>query len=952
MTPFLKSVAIDIYNKFGGNLSDIAIVFPNKRAGLFFNEYLVQNSTRPIWSPQYLTISELLEQNSVAVTGDPILLVSKLYKQYIKHTHSNESIDRFYHWGELLIKDFDDIDKHLADADKLFANLHELRELGNGSDILDEEQRAAIKQFFSNFKPEEESELKERFLKIWRVMGPIYHDFRAALRAENIAYEGMLYRDILENADTLEFPHKKYIFVGFNALNKVECKLFDILAERQQALFYWDYDTSYTDAEYHEAGHFMRQNLKRYPNALTNYSFNTLGNKKRIKIVSSATNSIQTRYVPQWIKENLSDKEIETAVVLCDETMLEPVLHTIPEDVRNINVTMGYPISHTPVYSLLRLLIDLQINGYDEEHDTFTLDAAHNLLSHPYILQCSPNAAETDKKIIDKRLFFPPVETLQADDFLARIFCRRTDNSLWFASIGDIIFHIAKNLGTTESDKKDIYNELFREALLKAFTQTQRFISIIESGELQLKQSTIGNLFMRALSSQSMPFHGEPVVGLQIMGLLETRNLDFKNIILLSANEGNLPKTNNENSFIPYNLRRAFGLTLSEYRDSIYAYNFFRLIQRAENITLMYNSSVDSATRGECSRYILQLQASNLHKIEKINLEAEQNSKNAEPVCVRKTAPMLEKLITYFDHAKNPKAHILSPTGINRYLACPLRFFYYYLMNLRRHDDITTELRPNDFGTIFHAAAEDFYNELTQGKRTTIEKKDLQPFIEKEALLYKYVDRAFGKHFFKQEDEKPTYDGEQYINREVLHRFLVRLLKCDAAHAPFTYIGSEQTVKFSLQIPHPTEKRNIELCLGGSADRIDKKDDTLEIIDYKTGGSEEKPDNLEQIFAYEGKNPGYIFQALLYSVAAKESNMARKVSPSLLYIHKKAAAQREDFIVKLGGEPITDISPLHSEFIQKLKETLSEIFDIETPFTPTDDRNRCEWCDYKKICGL
>ncbi|MBR3884274.1 MAG: PD-(D/E)XK nuclease family protein [Bacteroidaceae bacterium] len=950
MTPFLQLVANDIYNKFNGDLTDIAIVFPNKRAGLFFNKYLLQNSNRPIWSPKYLTISELFEQCSNTIKADPILLVCKLYNIYCKHTHSNESIDRFYHWGELMIKDFDDIDKNLADADTLFTNLNDLQALGNGSDVLTDEQREAISRFFINFKTEEKSEIKKRFLNIWQVLGDIYHDFKEALRKDNIAYEGQLYRDTIEKIDTLSFPYKKYIFVGFNALNGVECTLFDTLKERGQALFYWDYDNSYINAQYHEAGLFMHRNLKRFPNALSDELFDNLSTKKNIEIISTATESIQARYIPEKIKSLVGGNEIDTAIILCDETMLESVLHTIPNDIKNINVTMGYPISHTPVYSLMRMLIDLQTRGYDEGQLTFTLEHVHNLLTHPYIIHCCPKAKEIDKKILEERCFFPDIDFFKGDELLEQLFTRFTDNSLWIASLGNAIYRIAQIITGKEDREGDIYEQLFREALLKTFTLTQRFITIIESGEAIMQQSTIGNLFMSALSMQSMPFHGEPVVGMQIMGLLETRNLDFKNLVMLSVNEGNLPKSGGDSSFVPYNLRRAFGLTLSEHRDSIYAYNFYRLMQRAENITFLYNSSTESATRGECSRYILQLLADNNHYIENISLQARQQNRIIEPRCIQKDKEIISKLTKRYNFANGNKAQILSPTAINQYIKCPLCFFYKYVLYLKKPQELTSELQATDVGNIFHAAAEDFYNKITENGQQRIEKSSLTPYIEKDALLYKFIDESFGKLFFKRE-KGFTYDGEQYINREVLHRFLLKLIKSDATHAPFTYIGSEKDINFPIVIKNPNKEEDIELCIGGRIDRIDEKDGTWSIIDYKTGGRIDKIGNITEVFEGKKSGSGYILQTLLYSIAAIENKMCEKASPTLIYIHKKFSEQRKDCVVKIADTPIVNVEMVRQEFMKLLNNLLEEIFDIEKPFKPIDDIKRCEWCDFKNLCG-
>ena len=622
MNAFLKHVAEDIYEKYGNRLADKAIVFPNKRAGLFFNEYLKNISPEPLWSPAYVTINELFEECSELVEGDTILLVSKLYKEYCKHTQCNEPLDKFYYWGEMLIKDFDDIDKNLVDVEKLFANLKELRAIGNAADTLDEKQKSAIRQFFTNFNTEEKSEIKRRFLSVWEVLLPIYNDFRNSLCNEGIAYSGMMCRDVIERKEELRFPFDKYIFVGFNALNKSENAIFKILQEQEKALFYWDYDVAYIGDKHHEAGRFMRENLKTYPNELEEIYYN-LYEKKNITFVSAATENIQTRYLSDWLTSNVKGNEIENAVVLCDEGLLSEVLHSIPPTVRDINVTMGYPVSHTPVYSFLQRLIELQIKGYDETRKKFRYEAVHAILKHPYTLQCSKNALTIDMEITKNRNLFPSNEQLHADEFLAKIFIPATDNITWINNLRDIIYTITTDSAQTD-EIKDVYDELFRESLFSAYTQAQRILSLLETGDLQLQLRTLSSLFMRVVGSLTLPFHGEPVVGLQIMGLLETRNLDFKNLILLSANEGNLPRNNNQNSFIPHNLRRAFGLMLTEHRNSVYAYNFYRLIQRAENITMLYNSSSDGAGQGERSRYMMQLLAERAEEIIEINLKAEQ----------------------------------------------------------------------------------------------------------------------------------------------------------------------------------------------------------------------------------------------------------------------------------------------------------------------------------------
>lgn len=985
MIPFLKLVAGDLYNRFNGKLDNIAVVFPNKRAGLFFNQYLLENSgNKPIWSPQYMTINELFGQCSELTAGDPILLVSKLYKEYIRPRRENESveeyeksvegIDDFYYWGEMLVKDFDDIDKNLADARMLFANIKELRELGTAKETLNEEQIDAINRFFKNFKPENESDIKKNFQDIWERLYTIYTNFKAALRRENIAYEGMLYRDVIENKEKLEFNYEKYVFVGFNALNGVERELFAMLEKSGKALFYWDYDIHYTKTVHHEAGHFMRKNLERFPNALKGENFNNIEKEKNITIVSSSSDSIQARYLSQWLDENLTKEEIETAIVLCDETMLEPVLHTIPEqangnDLRYMNVTMGYPISNTPIYELVKLLVELQTRGWNKKTGTFNLVNVSNILKHPYIIQGYEQSLALREKLLKEKKFYPTAEDLCLSPFLERIFVRHEDNFTWIESIADLIYDIACKISADEN-KHELYGKLFCEATLKVHTQVQRLMRLIESGELKMKQTTIGQLLIRMLLSQSMPFHGEPVVGLQIMGLLETRNLDFKNVILLSTNEGNIPKSSGENSFIPYNLRRAFGLTLSEHRDAIYAYYFYRLLQRAENMTLVYNNSTESKSRGESSRYILQLLGSNIYNVKHLALSAEQGNNTISSSPVEKNKSIMEILHNCFDRNSNPDAQMLTPTAVNRYIRCGLNFFYYYILKLKPQVEIDTEMQASDFGNIFHKAAEKFYEKLTKEKGNIIDAAMLEYYIKSPALLYDFVDAAFKEEFFK--GNSPVYNGEQYINRGMIHRFLKRLLEIDKQYGQFRYICGEQDIAMPYSFEH--KGRAIDLLIGGTIDRVDVKGDTINIVDYKTGGGKKETKvTLDTIFAHENKSANYRLQSFLYScvldelLSKKEIIMYRKkmewvkklkemqvskISPSLLYIHKEDTyKERQDFIIDLMNNPITDISTIKEEFMKKLEEVLRDIFDADLPFTPTDDKKRCEYCDYRNLCG-
>ena len=625
MQSFLQLVAHDLYAKIGNDLSRTVLIFPNKRAILFFNEYLAGESDQPIWSPAAMSISDLFQKLSVQKTGDPIRLVCELYKVFKEETESQETLDDFYFWGELLISDFDDVDKNLVDADKLFSNLQDLKSLMDDYEFLDKEQEEAIQQFFRNFSIERRTELKEKFISLWDKLGTIYHHYRKNLTELGIAYEGMLYRNVIEQLDTDQLKYDKYIFVGFNVLNKVEKEFFRKLQKADKAIFYWDYDIFYTQQiKKHEAGEFINRNLKDFPNELPASYFDSLKKPKKIRYISASTENAQARFLPEWIRTTFSsDNEKENAVVLCNEALLLPVLHSIPKEVKNVNITMGFPLAQTPVYSFINAAMELQTNGYRFDTGRFTYETVSAILKHPYTRQLSTKADIIERELTKTNRFYPLPSELKQDEFLANLFTPRNG----IKELCDYLIGLIKDISTLyrkEGEYNDIFNQLYRESLFQSFLKINRLYSLIESGELNIQPHTLKRLISKVLTSSNIPFHGEPAIGMQVMGVLETRNLDFRNLVMLSLNEGQLPKTGGESSFIPYNLRKAFGMTTIEHKNAVYAYYFYRLIQRAENITLLYNTSSDGLNRGEESRFMLQLLVEGPHEITREYLEAGQ----------------------------------------------------------------------------------------------------------------------------------------------------------------------------------------------------------------------------------------------------------------------------------------------------------------------------------------
>ena len=542
METFLKQVAHDLYKKTEGDFTKVAIVFPNKRASLFFNEYLAQESDRPIWSPTYVSISELFRQSSDLTIADPIKLVCDLYKVFQKATGSKETLDDFYFWGEMLIADFDDADKNMADTKALFSNLKDLNELMDNYDFLEEGQKEALSQFFHNFSIDQVTELKQRFISLWDVLGDIYTEYKTLLESQSVAYEGMLYRQVIEQLDVETLPYNKYIFVGFNVLNKVEHTLFKKLNEAGKALFYWDYDTFYLNKIPHEAGEFIRRNLRDFPSELPVSCFNNLSQPKDITFIESPTENGQVRYLPQWIRENLTPEEKETAVVLCNEALLQPVLHSLPDNVKHINITMGFPLSQTPAYSFVNALMELHTSGYNPNNGRYLFAEVISVLKHPYTRQLSPEAEKLEQTLTRDNRFYPLPSELKQDEVLELLFTPRRNNLDLCCMLSEALKEVAVIYQQQAASHSDAFDQLYRESLFKTYTLVNRFHTLIESKELNVQAGTFQRLLTRVMSSSSIPFHGEPAIGMQVMGVLETRNLDFRHLILLSVNEGQLPK--------------------------------------------------------------------------------------------------------------------------------------------------------------------------------------------------------------------------------------------------------------------------------------------------------------------------------------------------------------------------------------------------------------------------
>lgn len=957
---FLEYVAEDMLAKWGTDMSRIVVVFPNKRAALFMNEYMARMAGKPMWSPAYTTISELFGKHSEYVVGDSIKLVCDLHKSFVKCTGIDETLDHFYGWGQLLLTDFDDIDKNMADADKIFCNLKDIHELDDLSYLTDE-QRELLKRFFANFSHDQETELKKRFLSLWSHFGDIYHDYNQRLRNQGIVYEGAIYREVATRKD-IEFEYDTYIFVGFNLLQKVEQELFANLKKAGKAHFYWDFDTYYmprnNSAYTNAAGKYIAMYLEDFPNELDVCSADIYQNMRRPKDVSfvmASTENIQARYASQWLREEgrcLAGRK--TAVVMCDEAILAPIIQSLPPEADKVNITSGFPLGMTPIASFVSLLLDTYTSGIAGKGTCYRAQYASKLLRHAYTRYISDKANDVYATIKEQHLVYPDQATLTMngeDQGLALLF--KTIN------IGNVhlLHHVETIIKLIGVNAKDTEDAFLQESVFRMYTIINRLEQLAANGDMDVDINTLRRLIKQLIAAATIPFHGEPVVGIQIMGVLETRNLDFKHLLLLSCNEGNMPKGVNDSSFIPYAIRKAHGLTTIDNKVAIYSYYFHRLLQRAEDITIVYNNTTDNGHTGEMSRFMLQMMVDGQQKIKHYNLLADNSPIAHKPKSVSKAGSIKEKL----DGMKS-----LSPSAINRYIKCPLMFFYQYVASIKEPDCEDDVVDNRMFGNIFHKSAQLIYDDIMSHNNGRIEKASIQKYLNTKGLLESIVDRAFNEELFKVKNSmrSPYYNGLHLINRKVLIEYLRQLLHSDQRTAPFEMLALEDAVY--TQIAFETEDNNVrKIRIGGIIDRLDRVTDartgvsTIRVVDYKTGiQATRKIKEIEEIFSdmnISQKHSDYYLQAILYSLIVDNSTKYNKqkdcVSPALLFV-KQASKENYDPVLEIDSQKIANVREYKVEFEQHLKEVLHDIFNTNLPFTPTTDNTRCDKCAYRRICKV
>ena len=902
-TPFLKMVADDLIRRYGKDLSRLVMVFPNRRARLFLNEYLSAHGT--VWAPQCITISEFFSSLSDLTINDPIDSVCRIHDAYRRLTDSDETLDSFYGWGERLLSDFDDTDKNMADAKKLFTNVKDYRSIDFG-DCFTEEERKVIEGFFGKIGDDRSSKIRDNFLLLWNHMFPIYKDLNESLAKEGLAYEGALYRRTVEMMERGEviLPGEtdRWVFVGFNVLDAVEHKMMCLLNEMDRALFYWDYDVLYvSDESPYEAGEFLSNNLRDFPNALPAEAFRVMGNGQDLEYVAAPTENAQAFSATEWVKDNLTDDPKRTAIVICNENLLEPVIHALPPEVNEVNVTKGFPLSHTTAYTKL-------IKWLDE-----TDKIASVMADCEYISMLQTNVKEY---------------ATESDAQMGN------ENSLPYNAM---------------------LRELNAEACFRIYTILERLKSISRMEYFKVSCHTLRKLIIQLARQTDIPFHGEPAAGLQVMGVLETRNLDFENILVLSANEGMIPRNVSDNSFIPYPLKKAFGLTLATKKNAVYAYYFFRMIQRAKKVRLVYNCTADARQTGEMSRYMTQLLLSGKFQISHFMLSSKPDSKLPRRLIIPKPANILERLNFRRGDTERRECIPLSPSSLNLYLNCPLQFYFHRIAGLKKPQDRERGMDDIDFGNLFHDAAEIYYKNALEREVEDFKTWNVNKLREKDDITLRgCIDEAY----------KNLRRPRDVVAEETVLGYLKKLLKADAELGDLHIIDLE-TDKY-LDIPVKVGADTREIRIGGRIDRIDvatnpdesdpAKARTLRIVDYKTGKRVHEAKTVEDIFYKTQDRPYYLFQIILYALTMEKEvkRICGKDIPISTVLFYPSQYGKKDYSpwIKFAGKPLNAITEdIRNEFYDLLVKTLEEIANTEIPFIATDNEKACEHCDFRILCG-
>ncbi len=941
---FIEQVAADIYTNYQHQLQNVVLVFPNQRTGLFFRKALHKVAQKTTWMPKMYGISEFVKLQSPYKKIDNISMNVKLYRIFMQYSRRQEEFDQFYSWGEMLLEDFNEIDRQMINPTEIFKLIEDVQSIDQAFAFLTNDQIQAIKSFWESFMPPDFSDEQNNFREVWQILSQVYHDLQAELLQENLAYEGMYFRRCAESliANKHPFPTNNTIcFIGFNALTKSEETIFDAFRKRGQARYYWDYDNYYIQDENQEAGYFLRQYLSKFPSSVSarNQIAQAITNITEIGIPQSIG---QTKSVAQFFEQ---DYQNNAAILLPDQVLLMPLLNTLPTDVDK-NVTMGYPVRQSITFALLKSICEMHrhLRKSAEGASLLHFRIYRDILKNPHLQSKAQDWIEHFISNCEKnRIYFPTEEQLaDAPRAIQQLFhFGEEEHGIHLVEKCISIFqYILEKEDFEDLHDEEIWeDEMYRQLLLYVKIELEKLRDNMAQNPIPLKLDTASKIIRQHISRLNVPFESNATEGIQILGFLESRNLDFENVFILNMNEDMVPTNNYRSSFIPYHLRKGFGLFTSEEQEAQAAYYFYRLLHYAKNIFLLYDTEPGALGGGEKSRFLLQLESETNYPIKHLQQVQIIKIQEQDSISIPKTEEILAQLESMATGEKS-----LSPSALNVFLDCSLKYFYKYIARIDEKREMTSALDHVEFGLILHNTVEKLYkNHIERAKRHVVQKEDFQHI--RPEIDNAIVD-AFRATFHLKETQAIHFSGHTRMAYNVVKDYVERILNADELHAPFTIQNLEEKITGSINIDGKTYN------LGGYVDRLDMKDGIYRIIDYKTGSSQSKKSfsKIENLF-HANSRKDYIFQVILYSILFQESlkDKQTSVQPQLFFVREK----EEQMIlpIKMNYQELVDVSDIKNDFMEHLQETLIQLFSPVIPFSQTTNKSKCSFCYYNRICN-
>jgi ATP-dependent helicase/nuclease subunit B len=953
---FLYRVAEDLLNRFGKDLQDVAIVFNNKRPQLFLRKYLAEISGKPIWSPRFYTIQQFFSESTSLVCASQLKQFFVLYSEYNlllkKEGKEPVSADVFYPLAEIIVSDFSQIDYYMADPVKVFNLIGSIAELEQQFPNFEEEQLAFMESFWSSFSQEKQNKVQEKFIEMWHRMPNLYQNFHTRLAEQGLLSSAKMYRNLAEGKDSdagflNEFSH--VAFVGFNALSRAEEILFRSWQDEGRCSFYFDADEHYFSDNIQEAGHFIRRNMNTV--GLENQfaiSENRINDpKKEFTIVQALGKIAQGKLLAELLPGSTDKNDpASKAIILADESLLLPVLQTVDDE--SLNITMGYPFEQSAVFGLCDLWLDIQEEIASGDKISIAYPKVLTYIFNPLIATDIEQRNKIHKEIIEeKKARFKLLELRGSGKIAGLTFGPFESPADSIRNLGSLLLLVSEQI----ADLRKLESLLIAEAVKTLNVLSDSFAELGNAAAMpEINAGFVLRTIRRALAGLTVPFDGEPLSGLQVMGLLESRCLDFDELIVLGMNEGVLPKVSITPSFIPDNVRRAFALPVLENQNSIFAYFFYRLLHCAKKVTLIYVGITDDKVggSGEESRFIKQLEFETTCKFTHV-LQQNQPIDISTPqsIEVSKSGPVLDKLRTYLKRNSESKYDKkISASAFTDYVSCSLKFFFGKIAGLAEPKDLPDEIGPHTVGTMLHTVMESFYRD-SLGKEVTADyirqREKLLPAMSKAAMIqelklnpdYEYLQSAL-----------------QQIIIKVIEQYALKVLRHDEQIAPFIIKELEDREAYTPLFSIEVEGREEQVRLMGIIDRVDIHQNKTRIVDYKTGKDQLKYGDFEGLFAEEGKDQNKaLLQTLFYTLVYEKARNVSQVEPHLYTVKdfKKGTLFSEK---GRDGLILTDenLAGLKDQFALKLKEKLNELFDSSVPFRQTVNTDNCKYCSFKGIC--